>query len=60
MTRTAAKTDRPPPPVREGDTVRIVKPVFVTRVGYPKQVKDYLTPEGIRVAPAVTLLRELI
>lgn len=28
--------------IREGDRIRIVKPVFVTRVGYPREVKDYL------------------
>lgn len=32
--------------VREGDIVRVVKPLFVERVGYPKSVRDYL--EGLR------------
>ena len=31
-----------PRPYREGDFVRVVNPRFVTRVGYPKSVADYL------------------
>jgi len=27
--------------IREGDRVRVINPVFVTRVGYPKQPSDY-------------------
>jgi hypothetical protein len=28
--------------IRVGDWVKVIKPVFVIRVGYPKQVSDYL------------------
>lgn len=34
-----------PEVIRKGDVVRVVIPTFVRRVGYPKEVRDYLTQE---------------
>lgn len=39
-----------PKAIREGDVVRVIRPVFVTRVGYPKTVKDYLTNDVMLAA----------
>lgn len=36
--------------IKEGDVIRVTRPIFVTRVGYPKTVKDYLTQEVMRAA----------
>lgn len=36
--------------IRENDVVRIVRPEFVTRVGYPKSVDDYLTQDVMKEA----------
>lgn len=33
--------------IRQGNLVKIINPIFVTRIGYPKTVKDYLTDDII-------------
>lgn len=36
--------------IKEGDVVQVIRPIFITRVGYPKAVGDYMTQEVILAA----------